>query len=124
MPAIKKRKLSGAVPETRLKVEKTVTSKVAKSVKSRAEVKAPVPVKESPEPESSEEEEDDEEEEEQANSDQEHGDNDNAQDGARKTFADLGVIDSLCEACANLGFKYPTPIQEQAIPLALQGRDM
>ncbi|KAF2178799.1 putative ATP-dependent RNA helicase [Zopfia rhizophila CBS 207.26] len=42
----------------------------------------------------------------------------------KKTFADLGVIESLCEACTNLGFRHPTPIQEQAIPLALDGRDL
>jgi ATP-dependent RNA helicase DDX47/RRP3 len=30
-----------------------------------------------------------------------------------------GVVESLCEACATLGFVKPTPIQEEAIPLAL-----
>lgn len=41
-----------------------------------------------------------------------------------KTFKDLGVIDPLCEACVALGYKVPTPIQAEAIPLALQGRDL
>ena len=41
-----------------------------------------------------------------------------------KSFQDLGVIDSLCEACTALGYKAPTPIQREAIPLALQGRDL
>ena len=41
-----------------------------------------------------------------------------------KSFKELGVIDQLCEACENLGFKTPTPIQAEAIPLALQGRDL
>ena len=41
-----------------------------------------------------------------------------------KTFAELGVIDSLCEACTALGYKQPTPIQRESIPLALQGRDL
>ncbi len=41
-----------------------------------------------------------------------------------KTFKDLGVIDPLCEACAALGYKVPTPIQAEAIPFALQGRDL
>ena len=41
-----------------------------------------------------------------------------------KSFEDLGVIESLCEACVALGYRSPTPIQEQAIPLALQGRDI
>ncbi|KAI6452340.1 ribosomal RNA processing protein [Pyricularia oryzae] len=41
-----------------------------------------------------------------------------------KSFRDLGIVDPLCEACEALKFKKPTPIQEQAIPLALQGRDV
>lgn len=41
-----------------------------------------------------------------------------------KTFADLGVIDSLCEACTSLGFTTPTAIQREAIPIALQGKDI
>ena len=41
-----------------------------------------------------------------------------------KTFQDLGIIDSLCDACTALGYKAPTPIQEQSIPYALQGRDL
>ncbi|EMD89346.1 hypothetical protein COCC4DRAFT_195819 [Bipolaris maydis ATCC 48331] len=45
-------------------------------------------------------------------------------DEARKTFADLGVREELCDACENLKFTNPTPIQAQAIPLALQGRDV
>lgn len=43
---------------------------------------------------------------------------------AVRSFKDLGVIDSLCEACEALGYKAPTPIQAEAIPLALQGRDL
>jgi ATP-dependent RNA helicase DDX47/RRP3 len=45
-------------------------------------------------------------------------------EAATKTFKDLGVIDSLCEACEGLGYQVPTPIQAEAIPLALQGRDL
>jgi ATP-dependent RNA helicase DDX47/RRP3 len=41
-----------------------------------------------------------------------------------KTFADLGVMDSLCEACEKLNYTKPTPIQEQSIPIALAGRDV
>ena len=41
-----------------------------------------------------------------------------------KSFQDLGIIDSLCDACTALGYKAPTPIQREAIPLALQGRDL
>lgn len=42
----------------------------------------------------------------------------------QKTFRDLGVIEPLCEACDALGYKAPTAIQAEAIPLALQGRDL
>lgn len=43
---------------------------------------------------------------------------------APKTFKELGIIDSLCEACTDLGYKNPTPVQREAIPHALQGRDL
>ncbi|KAL4771446.1 ATP-dependent rRNA helicase rrp3 [Aspergillus nidulans var. acristatus] len=43
---------------------------------------------------------------------------------ATKSFKELGIIDQLCEACENMGYKAPTPIQSQAIPLALEGRDV
>lgn len=43
---------------------------------------------------------------------------------APRTFKDLGIIESLCDACENLGYKSPTPIQAEAIPIALQGRDL
>ncbi|KAL9104228.1 MAG: hypothetical protein Q9187_008928, partial [Circinaria calcarea] len=41
-----------------------------------------------------------------------------------KSFKELGVIDSLCDACTALGYKAPTPIQTEAIPFALAGRDL
>lgn len=41
-----------------------------------------------------------------------------------KSFKDLGIIDSLADACTALGYKAPTPIQAESIPLALQGRDL
>lgn len=40
------------------------------------------------------------------------------------TFSSLGVHPSICEACESMGFKNPTPIQTQAIPEALSGRDI
>ncbi|KAI1883884.1 hypothetical protein AGOR_G00220680 [Albula goreensis] len=41
-----------------------------------------------------------------------------------KTFKELGVTEVLCEACEQLGWKSPTKIQVEAIPVALQGRDV
>lgn len=41
-----------------------------------------------------------------------------------KSFADLGVIESLAEACASLGYTSPTAIQRESIPLALEGKDI
>jgi ATP-dependent RNA helicase DeaD len=40
------------------------------------------------------------------------------------TFADLGLSGPTLEALAHLGYEHPTPIQEQTIPLLLQGRDV
>ncbi|XP_029334736.1 probable ATP-dependent RNA helicase DDX47 isoform X2 [Mus caroli] len=47
-----------------------------------------------------------------------------AEEEETKTFKDLGVTDVLCEACEQLGWAKPTKIQIEAIPLALQGRDI
>lgn len=49
---------------------------------------------------------------------------DETEHATQKTFKDLGIIDSLCDACDALGYKFPTPIQSEAIPLALQGQDV
>ncbi|XP_067011078.1 ATP-dependent RNA helicase DDX47 [Anabrus simplex] len=40
------------------------------------------------------------------------------------TFKDLGVVDILCEACGQLNWKSPSKIQQEAIPVALQGKDV
>ena len=40
------------------------------------------------------------------------------------TFAELGLSESTLEALTHLGYKSPTPIQEQAIPPLLEGRDV
>lgn len=40
------------------------------------------------------------------------------------TFAELGVVDTIVEACDRLGWKTATQIQKQVIPEALQGRDI
>ncbi|OWT37303.1 ATP-dependent rRNA helicase RRP3 [Cryptococcus neoformans Bt1] len=41
-----------------------------------------------------------------------------------KTFADLGISPELCRACASMGFKKPSDIQAEAIPHALEGKDI
>ncbi|KAK2654273.1 hypothetical protein Ddye_014129 [Dipteronia dyeriana] len=41
-----------------------------------------------------------------------------------KTFKELGLRDELVEACENLGWKTPSKIQAEAIPHALEGKDM
>src|SRR2546428_9712715 len=40
------------------------------------------------------------------------------------TFAELGLPEHLLRTIAELGFEEPTPIQEQAIPELLAGRDV
>ena len=40
------------------------------------------------------------------------------------TFAELGLAPDLIRALDELGYQIPTPIQEQVIPLALQGADI
>ena len=40
------------------------------------------------------------------------------------TFADLGLSEPMLEALREAGYKHPTPIQAQAVPLALKGRDL
>ena len=42
----------------------------------------------------------------------------------RVTFAQLGLADALLEAVRDAGYEHPTPIQAQAIPLAIKGRDL
>src|SRR5438445_2224037 len=40
------------------------------------------------------------------------------------TFADLGLSQSTLQALRDVGYSAPSPIQEQAIPALLQGRDV
>ncbi|WP_254070686.1 DEAD/DEAH box helicase [Acidisphaera sp. L21] len=42
----------------------------------------------------------------------------------RAVFADLGLSEPILKAIAEMGYLHPTPIQEQAIPIVLQGRDV
>ena len=43
---------------------------------------------------------------------------------ASTTFADLGLRSELLTALAELGYEEPTPVQREAIPLMLTGRDV
>src|SRR3954467_2544983 len=40
------------------------------------------------------------------------------------TFAELGLSEPQLDALKHLGYEHPTPIQEQAIPALLEGRDV
>ena len=40
------------------------------------------------------------------------------------SFSDFGLADSLTRAVRDAGYETPTPIQEQAIPLLLEGHDL
>src|SRR4051794_36467337 len=44
--------------------------------------------------------------------------------GEPVTFESLGVCPQLCEACSRMGYAVPTDIQRQALPFALEGRDI
>ena len=39
-------------------------------------------------------------------------------------FSELGLAPAQLSACESLGYKIPTPIQRQAIPIVLSGRDV
>eukprot|EP00640_Fibrocapsa_japonica_P001822 CAMPEP_0113937714 /NCGR_PEP_ID=MMETSP1339-20121228/4275_1 /TAXON_ID=94617 /ORGANISM="Fibrocapsa japonica" /LENGTH=444 /DNA_ID=CAMNT_0000940585 /DNA_START=38 /DNA_END=1372 /DNA_ORIENTATION=+ /assembly_acc=CAM_ASM_000762 len=46
------------------------------------------------------------------------------QEEQSSSFADLGVVDVLCEATSALGWKAPTGIQTASIPVTIKGRDV
>ncbi len=43
---------------------------------------------------------------------------------ARTLFSDLGLSEEVLRAIADMGYRHPTPIQEQAIPYVLMTRDV
>ena len=45
-------------------------------------------------------------------------------DVVKTVFADLGLSEEVLRAIADMGYRHPTPIQEQAIPFVLMGRDV
>ena len=48
----------------------------------------------------------------------------NEEEEKKLTFADIGLNESLCEACTSLGWTHPSKIQTEAIPVALEGKDI
>ncbi|KAM0719285.1 hypothetical protein Q7P37_005190 [Cladosporium fusiforme] len=115
MPAYKKRKLSNEATEPATLQKKKATK----------ESKPAPPPKDAPKKADAESDSDDVQE--QDEEDGEAGGEDEIADEdaeAEKTFADLGLTDSLCDACTTLGFKKPTPIQRESLPIALSGRDL
>lgn len=129
MPRIeKKRKLDGNAPAPVATAAKSRPGKQSASALRASKhipksLAKPTPAPEPVDDESSDEDEE-EEEEEKDNATEQAQNGATGDEVAKKTFADLGVIDSLCDACENVGYKHPTPIQEQSIPLALEGKDM
>ncbi|WKY06578.1 hypothetical protein Q1695_006620 [Nippostrongylus brasiliensis] len=50
--------------------------------------------------------------------------NEEGEEETAKSFQELGVCESLCEACERLNWQAPTKIQIAALPHALSGRDV
>ncbi|KAH8241016.1 hypothetical protein KR026_010294 [Drosophila bipectinata] len=50
--------------------------------------------------------------------------NEDQVDDQKLTWKDLGLNDTLCQACDELKWKAPSKIQREAIPVALQGKDV
>jgi superfamily II DNA/RNA helicase len=47
-----------------------------------------------------------------------------SEETSRPLFAELGLSEPVLRAIAEMGYRHPTPIQEQAIPVVLMGRDV
>ena len=121
MPAFKKRKLSNETNEATAVHKKHAAVAKTKSKKSVSRpAQEPTHVVDQDDTGDSADEAE-EEVEDEAN---EEEDPTAASSGAEKTFADLGVTESLCDACTQLGFKAPTAIQRESIPISLTGRDI
>jgi ATP-dependent RNA helicase DDX47/RRP3 len=48
----------------------------------------------------------------------------NSEEEKQLSWKDLGLVDVLCAACEQLKWKEPSKIQREAIPVALQGKDV
>ncbi len=68
---------------------------------------------------------DDDEDEDDPRSEAERAyDEQDPEEPARTTFADLGLSEPILRAVTESGYLHPTPIQEAAIPIVLMGRDV
>jgi ATP-dependent RNA helicase RhlE len=54
----------------------------------------------------------------------EAGQTEQAEEAATATFADMGLHATVLQAVRDAGYEWPTPIQAQAIPLVMKGRDV
>lgn len=81
-------------------------------------------VEESLNEEEEEEDDEEEEEEEEEQKGKSVSDLEVAKEIEPETFLELGVIQTIQDACDAMNFKKPSPIQAQSIPYALQGRDV
>lgn len=59
-----------------------------------------------------------------SNEDKAENVNENDTEDKELTWNELGLNESLCQACTELKWKKPSKIQKEAIPLALQGKDI
>ncbi|XP_052895325.1 probable ATP-dependent RNA helicase DDX47 [Anopheles moucheti] len=66
-----------------------------------------------------------------SSNEQEDGSGSDSDDGeeqngtnSKQSWEELGLMDTLCQACRGLKWKAPSKIQREAIPLALQGKDI
>ncbi|KAG9233436.1 P-loop containing nucleoside triphosphate hydrolase protein [Amylocarpus encephaloides] len=107
MPSVKRRKVDGERPRGLSKKQKET---VKEELEEQQEEEKPAPTSDenTPEPEQTVPE----------------PIRDAAEIEVVKSFKDLGIIDSLCDACIAMKYTAPTPIQAESIPPALQGRDL
>ena len=56
--------------------------------------------------------------------DEKENESSGTREASDKSFAELGLVDVLCDACEKVGWKNPSKIQAEAIPVALAGNDV
>ncbi|KAG7269947.1 hypothetical protein CRUP_005564 [Coryphaenoides rupestris] len=112
--------------------EDSVDVKTDEELKTDTDLETGEPLQGSGDDEEEEEEEEDDDDEEEEEQEQEKEEDEGSEivnggekdEPTTKTFKDLGITEVLCEACDQLGWKTPTKIQIEAIPVALDGKDV